>query len=696
MKKLIFLFFLLISFGSIAQQIDGRQYTTVGAPTRWIHGYFARGLMIPSDTIASTFPAIAVKGSKLYYSMGSAPWVEVVSGTALIDSFLYSTKANVRKVNDSSFAVLMSLIAAKANASHLHPISDVTGLTTALSNKVNTSDTATMLSPYYRAANPAGYITAGSISGKVNTSDTSAMLAAYLNKANAAATYATLSGLSSKENSITAGTNLQYWRGDKTMQTLNTAAVPESGNLYFTNGRARSSISLTNTGSSGYATYNSTTGVLNVPNYGLAGLPLSSITAATATSTINNGNTRQEWQWNGLLDFDGGLKLSSSSEVATDETAVLEVNRSGYHNNSSIISTGALFRTSTQGSYSYNYGAKFHAYNGEYNYGLQSTGTQYGVQANAGQSFGATSYEAFAVNGVASGSAQERNYGGDFKGQGAQYENYGVRGYASGSGTINYGGFFSAENGTSFALRTEFGKIQFDDLISTGAKFVKVNALGQLYVSDSASSAAIDTSLISTKANAQKIVNDTSSVLRTLINGKQAAGSYSVTGHGHVIGDVTGLSTALGLKMDYTDTATMLSPYLVAANAATTYAALSNLRTVNGISIVGSGDVLAPTTLITSGTSSVVGAGIYRIDIDPAALLSTYTLTLPASPVDGARVFVRAGRQIAAGAVVVTSFTVSPNSGQTLYAAITPTRLDGGDSMEFQFESSTTTWTRIK
>lgn len=38
-------------------------------------------------------------------------------------------------------------------------------------------------------------------------------------------------------------------------------------NLYFTNTRARAAISLTTTGSTGAATYNNTTGVLNIPNY---------------------------------------------------------------------------------------------------------------------------------------------------------------------------------------------------------------------------------------------------------------------------------------------------------------------------------------------------------------------------------------------------------------------------------------------
>jgi len=40
-----------------------------------------------------------------------------------------------------------------------------------------------------------------------------------------------------KENAITAGTTLQYYRGDKTFQTLNTSVVPELTNLYYTEAR---------------------------------------------------------------------------------------------------------------------------------------------------------------------------------------------------------------------------------------------------------------------------------------------------------------------------------------------------------------------------------------------------------------------------------------------------------------------------
>ena len=69
----------------------------------------------------------------------------------------------------------------------------------------------------------------------------------------------------------------------------NTDQVTEgTTNLYFTNTRSRSSISLTTTGTSGAATYNSSTGVLNIPNYApdLTGY----VTLATA-QTISGAKT---------------------------------------------------------------------------------------------------------------------------------------------------------------------------------------------------------------------------------------------------------------------------------------------------------------------------------------------------------------------------------------------------------------------
>jgi hypothetical protein len=67
--------------------------------------------------------------------------------------------------------------------------------------------------------------------------------------------------------------------------------------LYFTDARARAAISLTTSGSSGASTYNSTTGVLNIPNYSpdLSGYvtlnTAQTITAAKTFSTSGGDNT---------------------------------------------------------------------------------------------------------------------------------------------------------------------------------------------------------------------------------------------------------------------------------------------------------------------------------------------------------------------------------------------------------------------
>ncbi len=81
----------------------------------------------------------------------------------------------------------------------------------------------------------------------------------------------TLAGLGG-EPAYAVGTTAQYWRGDKSWQTLNTANVPELTNLYYTDARVRAAISLTVTGDSGAASYTPGTGVFNIPTYSLTGL----------------------------------------------------------------------------------------------------------------------------------------------------------------------------------------------------------------------------------------------------------------------------------------------------------------------------------------------------------------------------------------------------------------------------------------
>jgi len=55
--------------------------------------------------------------------------------------------------------------------------------------------------------------------------------------ANGYLTSADFTTFNNKEPAITAGTSAQYYRGDKTMQNLDTGAVPENGNLYYTAAR---------------------------------------------------------------------------------------------------------------------------------------------------------------------------------------------------------------------------------------------------------------------------------------------------------------------------------------------------------------------------------------------------------------------------------------------------------------------------
>ena len=73
-----------------------------------------------------------------------------------------------------------------------------------------------------------------------------------------------------------------------------TSAISEGTNLYFTDARSRNAISLTTTGTSGAATYNSTTGVLNVPNYADTDTGITSLnglTALTQTFAVGTSGT---------------------------------------------------------------------------------------------------------------------------------------------------------------------------------------------------------------------------------------------------------------------------------------------------------------------------------------------------------------------------------------------------------------------
>jgi hypothetical protein len=101
------------------------------------------------------------------------------------------------------------------------------------------------------------------------------------------------STFNSKENAITAGTTAQYFRGDKTFQTLNTSVVPELTNLYYTEARVNAN---TNVAANTAARHNAVTlGTANglslstqVLSLGLASAGVTGALSGTDWSTFNN------------------------------------------------------------------------------------------------------------------------------------------------------------------------------------------------------------------------------------------------------------------------------------------------------------------------------------------------------------------------------------------------------------------------
>ena len=104
------------------------------------------------------------------------------------------------------------------------------------------------------------------------------------------------------ESVITAGTTAQFWRGDKTWQTLNTAAIPEVTNLYYTDGRVLNvSPSKTGTGATG--------------SWG--------ISVSGSAATLTTARTIWGQSFNGSANISGALTgITSASGTGTADFAL--------------------------------------------------------------------------------------------------------------------------------------------------------------------------------------------------------------------------------------------------------------------------------------------------------------------------------------------------------------------------------------
>jgi hypothetical protein len=178
-----------------------------------------------------------------------------------------------------------------------------------------------------------------------------------------------------------------------------TAQVTESGNLYYTDARVRLAISLTTTGTSGAATYDNVTGVLNIPQYqggvtsfntrtGAITLSSTDVTTALGYTPVTNARTltingeaydlTADRTWTvgvnssartiqtytatasqttftvtggyvaGLVDvFINGVRLTSADFTATNGTTVVLTTGTGVNNIVDVIKYTSAFTASS-------------------------------------------------------------------------------------------------------------------------------------------------------------------------------------------------------------------------------------------------------------------------------------------------------------------------------------------------------------
>jgi hypothetical protein len=137
--------------------------------------------------------------------------------------------------------------------------------------------------------------------------------------------------LNGKEPTITAGTSSQYWRGDKTWQTLDTSIVPENINLYYTDARARASIS------------SSATGLAYTPATGVFSLTTNYVIPTTTEESNWNSAYSDTLAATALNTASTIVKRSSAGRTAVSlqdnvATPVLSLD----HNNRNLCSTSGV------------------------------------------------------------------------------------------------------------------------------------------------------------------------------------------------------------------------------------------------------------------------------------------------------------------------------------------------------------------
>jgi hypothetical protein len=115
---------------------------------------------------------------------------------------------------------------------------------------------------------------------------------------------------------------------------------------------------------------------------------------------------------------------------------------------------------------------------------------------------------------------------------------------------------------------------------------------------------------------------------------------------------------------------------------------------ISGSNIVanigGGGGSVAPVQQnYTSGSAVTVTNGVNVLNVNPSSTLSSSTITLPATANTDGTIEIYFGGTLTTG-TVVTSLTISPNTGQTIIQAAAPTSASAGESISYRLIG--TTW----
>jgi len=134
-----------------------------------------------------------------------------------------------------------------------------------------------------------------------------------------------------------------------------TGAISYSGTVY-TDSSVRALISMTTTGDSGASTYNNTTGVINVPNYTLAGLGGISYTSLSGGTGITYNNTTGAISYSGTVYTDASVRalFSGSGSVSYNSSTGVFTSSITQYTDALARASISLTTTGTSGASTYN------------------------------------------------------------------------------------------------------------------------------------------------------------------------------------------------------------------------------------------------------------------------------------------------------------------------------------------------------